>query len=524
VAVIVQVSNMTIRERLLEFGQTSAGSLTLEEFERESLLIECNKLNPETMDPPAFRRNKINEAFEAIIRNMQDNGAYTPFNAKKTKSASKEASSSKEGSTFLATIPTHASDGLDSEQKGALDKKLRDFHKYGRQREQKRRMYSFIEKTMMDDADASATAKSDLKSNMKMEANKQPLEAEGDDRTSIENSSAAPDKELPSGDSSAEKAKENEHKTDPSLDRESAATDIPKQEDENTTTTTNSTPSVTENAQSLSDVDDDELDDVFLNDSEVEKKTSIWMGMHSEYLRAKEEKRKIDEVMGKNNPLKGTKKKQKRNAGEEVKKHMEQRRISTKLNYSALAMLSGQPEADSKNSLRRSSGGSRKVMSGSRIQAKKAKEAHSHTSQGLPSTGALSKSIIENEQAKSAERSKNLPVALKAETTESEKSAEDASTVEKNTVAVEKKKKISQQLEKLREEEIIETELEVVVEKHEEGKEVGESGTNENNASANPDGEEDDEYDEDQDEGMALGEDYGDEGDYYDDGDEDDYY
>jgi transcription factor IIIB subunit 2 len=445
VAAIVQVNDMTIRQRLVEFGETPAGSMTLEEFERESLQIERKKLVPIAMDPPSFRRNKINEVFEARIRSgnvdspvqSAEAGALTSIPPPPTEpNPNADAEDISSGSSLPAegngsgggttkpvsggngradtlSQPVAGSDELDSEQRAILAKKLRDFEKSGKHREERRNLYSFIEKTMIDDAEESAMLKTEYRESMKAKEEAQAVSANAAAKRPLEDEPGPKDTDADTeevAEKVAEKDSEKGAETAQPESKTASGAVVEKGSDAVTSgdgvlpkLEGSDVPSAAAvEAQSLSDVDDDELDDLFLNDSEVEKKTSIWMGMHSEYLAQKAEKRRHDEIMGKNNPTKGTKKRKKKSAGEAAKDHLEQRRISTKLNYAALAFLSGPSETDDKkDALKRSSTGSRgKVMAGSRIHDNKAKAAAQAPSGTLPSAGSLSKTILDSQKAK----------------------------------------------------------------------------------------------------------------------------
>ncbi|GAA6077558.1 BRF1 RNA polymerase III transcription initiation factor subunit a isoform X1, partial [Tachysurus ichikawai] len=98
----------------------------------------------------------------------------------------------------------------------------------------------------------------------------------------------------------------------------------------------------------LSGIDDDELEFYILNEKEVKVKTELWMLENADYLKEqkeKEEKIAKEKELGIYKEKKPKKKAQKRapinasTADEAIEKMLEQKRISTKINYDVLKDL-----------------------------------------------------------------------------------------------------------------------------------------------------------------------------------------
>ncbi|XP_078263096.1 transcription factor IIIB 90 kDa subunit isoform X2 [Rhinoraja longicauda] len=138
----------------------------------------------------------------------------------------------------------------------------------------------------------------------------------------------------------------------------------------------------------LSGIDDHEIDRYLLNDQEVEQKTELWLRENADYLReqkAKEERIAKEKELGiykEQKPRKSSKKREPiraSTAGEAIEKMLEQKKISSKINYDVLRDLNskgssspGQEESESNRSgsnsssrraaaQRRTSGNSRKL-------------------------------------------------------------------------------------------------------------------------------------------------------------------
>ncbi|XP_054618112.1 BRF1 RNA polymerase III transcription initiation factor subunit b [Dunckerocampus dactyliophorus] len=114
------------------------------------------------------------------------------------------------------------------------------------------------------------------------------------------------------------------------------------------------TTSVDENSESgdldLDGIDEQEIDKYILSDKEVQVKTQLWMQQNQEYLqeqKEKEERIQKEKEQGtyKEKPKKCKKKKketiQASTAGEAIKKMLEKKKISTKINYDVLKDLNG---------------------------------------------------------------------------------------------------------------------------------------------------------------------------------------
>merc|ERR1719272_2014912 len=96
--------------------------------------------------------------------------------------------------------------------------------------------------------------------------------------------------------------------------------------------------------QALSDMDDDDLDGMILNDTEVEQKTAIWMEMNKDYLKDQAQKASdggSDAKTQRPSRSRGKKGSSKQgetagSAAEATKNMLEQRKLSKKINYDAL--------------------------------------------------------------------------------------------------------------------------------------------------------------------------------------------
>ncbi|XP_078145988.1 transcription factor IIIB 90 kDa subunit isoform X2 [Centroberyx gerrardi] len=97
----------------------------------------------------------------------------------------------------------------------------------------------------------------------------------------------------------------------------------------------------------LDGIDDQEINKYILNENEVQIKTSLWMKQNEEYLREQKEKeeritKEKEQGTYKEKPKKSNKKRepiQASTAGEAIEKMLEQKRISSKINYDVLRDL-----------------------------------------------------------------------------------------------------------------------------------------------------------------------------------------
>ncbi|XP_062901582.1 BRF1 RNA polymerase III transcription initiation factor subunit b isoform X2 [Mobula hypostoma] len=125
----------------------------------------------------------------------------------------------------------------------------------------------------------------------------------------------------------------------------------------------------------LNGIDDQEIDRYLLNEEEVEQKTELWLKENADYLeeqKAKEERIAKEKELGiykEQKPRKSSKKRepiQASTAGEAIEKMLEQKKISSKINYDVLRDLNSkgssspvQEESDSSNRAGSASGGKR---------------------------------------------------------------------------------------------------------------------------------------------------------------------
>ncbi|XP_056150439.1 BRF1 RNA polymerase III transcription initiation factor subunit b [Lampris incognitus] len=133
----------------------------------------------------------------------------------------------------------------------------------------------------------------------------------------------------------------------------------------------------------LDGIDDKEIDKYILNDKEVQTKTTLWMKQNEEYLREQKEKeeRIIKEKQQgtyKEKPKKASRRRepiQATTAGEAIEKMLEQKRISSKINYDVLRELNsrggGEGSSPSRPPSEAPSGGSRRKRPNQRKKARK---------------------------------------------------------------------------------------------------------------------------------------------------------
>ncbi|KAM4633581.1 transcription factor IIIB 90 kDa subunit isoform 1-T2 [Polymixia lowei] len=100
----------------------------------------------------------------------------------------------------------------------------------------------------------------------------------------------------------------------------------------------------------LDGIDDQEIDKYILNASEVQTKTALWLKQNEDYLREQREKeeritKEKEQGTYKEKPKKSSRKRdpiQASSAGEAIEKMLEQKRISSKINYDVLKDLNSQ--------------------------------------------------------------------------------------------------------------------------------------------------------------------------------------
>ncbi|XP_073788292.1 transcription factor IIIB 90 kDa subunit isoform X2 [Danio rerio] len=105
----------------------------------------------------------------------------------------------------------------------------------------------------------------------------------------------------------------------------------------------------------LDGIDEDEIEKYILNEIEVEAKTELWMKQNEEYLREQKEKeeriaKEKEQGTYKEKPKKPSKKREPilaSTAGEAIEKMLEQKKISSKINYDVLRDLNSKGSASS---------------------------------------------------------------------------------------------------------------------------------------------------------------------------------
>ncbi|XP_034950050.1 transcription factor IIIB 90 kDa subunit [Chelonus insularis] len=285
---IVKVHESTLRKRLIEFGDTPSSALTLDEFMTVDL--------EEEQDPPAFKaaRKKDRERLQKL-ENID--------------------------SEF---------DELQSE----IDRQLDEQHKTMRKRSANSTCdYSYNELIDQEEAESARFIEENtvdaisncLDNPSAKEASAYYLKAKSASRP-IQAIELGPDIDsmgLPTSIDDSNLKSNRDHNNHNKFDNGTGEIDI-------------------------TDLDDDELDAYILSEHEASRKTNLWNTINASYLeqqKEKEEKRLKEKEEGKPEKKKrrtGTKKKNQtpaNSAGEAIEKMLQEKRISSKINYEVLKSL-----------------------------------------------------------------------------------------------------------------------------------------------------------------------------------------
>ncbi|OXU25977.1 hypothetical protein TSAR_004101 [Trichomalopsis sarcophagae] len=280
---IVKVHESTLRKRLIEFGETPSSALTLDEFMTVDL--------EEEQDPPAFKaaRKKDRERLQRL-----DNIA----------------------NEF-------------SELRSEIDRQLE---------EQKSAKGRLKNSAAVEESDANRFI---------IEANKTVIEKcvdgkdpdDPDELPAVDNSLRRNDSSLASG-------------LGPDIASMGLTTSFHGKEDASKESSALSFENL-EGEIDITDLDDEELDSYIMSEKEAQFKSTLWNKVNEKYLqdqKEKEEKRQKELAEGKPEKKKRrTAKKKNQNpansAGEAIEKMLQEKRISTKINYEVLKSLSATPAA-----------------------------------------------------------------------------------------------------------------------------------------------------------------------------------
>ncbi|KAM3861141.1 transcription factor IIIB 90 kDa subunit-like [Diretmus argenteus] len=142
----------------------------------------------------------------------------------------------------------------------------------------------------------------------------------------------------------------------------------------------------------LNGIDDQEIDKYILNDKEVQTKTALWMKQNEEYLKEQKEKeeritKEKEQGTYKEKPKKSNKKRepiQASTAGEAIEKMLEQKRISSKINYDVLRDLNSRGGSGNSSPSRPTSD-----PPAGRKRLNRRKKTSTKTNQGLAATASI---------------------------------------------------------------------------------------------------------------------------------------
>lgn len=109
----------------------------------------------------------------------------------------------------------------------------------------------------------------------------------------------------------------------------------------------------------LEGIDDSELDAYLLNEEEAQMKSRIWLSMNGKFIETQEQRRRerAEELEAKKNKPKRKRAKKKHvqfaSASEAIEKIVQERRLSSKINYDALRNLGGSGSGDSRMAVKK---------------------------------------------------------------------------------------------------------------------------------------------------------------------------
>ncbi|XP_029937884.1 BRF1 general transcription factor IIIB subunit a [Myripristis murdjan] len=316
---VVKVCETTLRKRLTEFKDTPASELTIEEFMKVDLDQEC--------DPPSFKAGKLKKKIHQLqmelekkmddvqdeIESYQDEIDSELESCRPKLRGVYAAYAKEEGKPNDDDASSMLSDAADSEEQEDEDEELQAVAKhFGRE----------LGELTLD-------ALKKLEQSLPEEEEEEQEEEEGRRKGPSLESILGP---MP---------------TATSLGLSESISDRIGEEKENDG-------AADSGELDLSGIDDHEIEQYLLNDNEVKIKTALWMAQNSDYLKEQKEKEaKIakEKELGiyKEKKPKGPPKKRApiraSTADEAIEKMLEQKRISTKINYDVLKDLNVKPGA-----------------------------------------------------------------------------------------------------------------------------------------------------------------------------------
>lgn len=273
---IVKVHESTLRKRLIEFGDTPSSALTLEEFMTVDL--------EEEQDPPAFKaaRKKDRERLQK-----------------------------------LENIDTEIND-LQAE----IDKQLED-QKLGKTRKRKDAIYKEKEDTERFVRESNLNIIKHYVENDEDDVDNELQDNEFNETDSHLMTGLGPDIASMGLTSSNDRENDARERTNSTFENNSGEIDV-------------------------ADLDDDELDGYIMSEKEAQFKHTLWNKVNAEYLlqqKEKEERRQKEKEEGK--PEKKRRRTARRNksqapantAGEAIEKMLQEKKISSKINYEVLKSL-----------------------------------------------------------------------------------------------------------------------------------------------------------------------------------------
>ncbi|XP_041122770.1 transcription factor IIIB 90 kDa subunit-like isoform X1 [Polyodon spathula] len=332
---VVKVCESTLRKRLTEFEDTPTSSLTIDEFMKVDLTEEC--------DPPSFTAGQNKEKFKQLEQEL----------AKKLDEVAGEI--------------TCYQDEIETELENSRPKLKGPYASYA------------VEDSVMDDSIsvASGAPGEEELDDLELEAAANHLnnnfyceildekEDDEEERTAIEKD-MSPVKRLPLASLLGPLPTAASLGLTDSIKECITAKKDDKESSEN-------------GELDLSGIDDSEIERYILNEKEVKIKTQMWMKENADYLKdqkEKEERIAKEKELGiykEQKPKKSSKKREPiraSTAGEAIEKMLEQKKISSKINYDVLRDLnskgSSSPTQDEEGS---EEGGSAKKLSTSRKSA-----------------------------------------------------------------------------------------------------------------------------------------------------------
>ncbi|KAG0168371.1 transcription factor TFIIIB subunit brf1 [Apophysomyces sp. BC1015] len=373
---IVKVADVTIQKRLKEFGETESAKLSVRDFRTMWLETEA--------DPPAFVKNKKKQKEIGEMEEAEE------IESTKATEATEATEMTEEDNLFEDNLENSVSEDKESDE-DQLDK---DEYQHTPISSRRGSIKSFKETTQascsITESHENSVLQNDEKTRMEAHVETQVsiddeatqvatqidivLSNEDEDATQVENpldKANEVEKQVSMDDGSEENEEEEEEESlfyngaslvNPQLEKE---TDLLEKEmnewmkDQSLITATESLENeiakekgAAEEEETLSDVDDDEVDAMLLNPEEVKMKTTVWFNANKEYLEEMEAKAKKLEMDRKNGvyPRKGKGQKKKRlpqasTPAEAAKNLVKAKKLSKKINQAVFDDMFESPES-----------------------------------------------------------------------------------------------------------------------------------------------------------------------------------